>query len=316
MATDDRARERRFRADLAEARSWAQDHEVVFVCGMPRSGTTMLVRTLARHEAFRTDVRFIETRVFTVRSGLAARTADPTSRQARFLGAHHVEAAEHLAWMERRSLRGKLPWWGVRARDELATVYLWHAWHARGVQRLLEKSPQHVTHLDRVLRTFPRGRVVVIARHPVDVYASYRTRLARSLEQGRAPEDLGWLRLGPEELASRWSVATESALRALADEPARVRLVHYDALTNDAERSLRELCAFLEIEWDDALLASEEHLGGPRFGRQSPRGSISANPSRWRDVLTEEEARAVESGTVDGRDRLGFPSLVDDGGAR
>ena len=53
---------------------------------------------------------------------------------------------------------------------------------ARGVNRILEKTPAAIYHLPEINATFPCAKKLFIHRHPIDVFTSYRRRLKKSVD--------------------------------------------------------------------------------------------------------------------------------------
>lgn len=306
---------RQHRAMQRDAVRWARDHPAVFICGMARSGTTVMVQSLARHPVFASSVRQLETRAFGMGREIVAAVADPEQRQAIFVGDQRDRAAEHLRWLDDRPILPLKRQLLQRHLDALATAYLWFAWQGRHVERLLEKTPQHVRQLERVFRCFPRASVVVLVRHPLDVYASFKSRLERGIASGLSEDRLEWLRVTPGSFAERYVESTRAAVSAAARFPAQVHFIRYEHLTAEPEQTFRAVLDLLQVPWDDRVIEDADAAPAqPNYGRLSPQGAVAANPSVWPTVMSVEEARDVERATASARDQLGYGSLVDDGG--
>ena len=96
--------------------------------------------------------------------------------------------------------------------------------------RTLEKTPNHVDHLELMFETFPQASVVHIIRHPVDVYASMRKR-AQVTPLSKDP----WLRVGHVTFAQdyiRKVDGTENCRKMeyeIAPDPAPFQYQPYDS---------------------------------------------------------------------------------------
>jgi len=178
----------------------------VFITGVARSGTSILYRTLQQHPRFRpANARdgfdLTESRAFVEPWSVRARDTAPfrflledEHCHRRFLDEAHVvppllgrlHRLEPLRRLARRSRRTRIAWWRVCGNDRLLRLYFRHAAHARGVERLVEKTPAHVWMLPEVRATFPDAKVISTHRHPLDVFSSYHRRLAAA-ETDAAP---------------------------------------------------------------------------------------------------------------------------------
>jgi hypothetical protein len=75
----------------------------------------------------------------------------------------------------------------------------------RASQRVLEKTPRHVEHIDKLFHCFPKAQMLYIHRHPVDVYSSY-------VRRGQIDPKADW-RGSLWRISARNTVATQFALR-------------------------------------------------------------------------------------------------------
>jgi len=300
--------------------------EPVFIVGVPRSGTTPLRRTLDRHPAFRARwPESRETRVFDEPERIL-QLREPGSRTAfhyMLHDPHEADALEtHLRALRtgllRRALRaGLVPGRGERARilrfrlerwHEVLRLYFFHSRRARGCRRILEKTPIHVLRLPEIFATFPRARVLICLRHPVDVYSSFRKRLERDRAAGVEPEKLRWLERDAETFATRYRKIAEIALERAGARDGRCRLVRYEALSAEPRRTLDGICRFVGEAWDEALVGGEAE----RDEHGSPRreGALALNRKRWEDFLPAAEARELEKLLAEPMARLGYERLT------
>jgi SAM-dependent methyltransferase len=104
---------------------------------------------------------------------------------------------------------------------------------------ICEKTPIHVRQLEKVFDYFPEARVILMFRDGRDVVASLKRRT-------------GLLLPGIE----RWVRDTGLTIRRRSDP--RVLVVQYEALIQDSVGTLEEICRYLGLAYDDAMLRFHE----------------------------------------------------------
>ncbi|MBU0596336.1 sulfotransferase [Candidatus Bipolaricaulota bacterium] len=271
------------------------DMRPVLICGYPKSGTTLLLALLDRHPellVFPEEGRFFK-------------------RELRTVGAPSVEAAlEHTG---ATALRYGEIRWGSGFRDyadidfptyEAFARRRWEAsdrtWKALCETVILaygdvtnqlprahwvEKTPRNELHLAEAIRWWPNLKAICVLRDPRDNYCSYRkkrTNDARSLPI--------------EEFVAGWCRGLSAWDRFVANGGDGL-LVRYCDLVESPEESMRRVCAFLSIGWDDALLQptrngipwSGNSMTGERFD-----GISATMVGRYRSELAPSVVREIE----------------------
>lgn len=294
--------------------------DAVFVVGLARSGTTALRNTLHQLPAFRgLRPKSIETRVF-YRSDLI-----PSVRKHRMARPFYIYMLKNEEQVDRmlaslREVRFALPGvrealarrvssrslaWRLRANHHRVRIFFHYAQQARKSSRILEKTPRHVHFMEEIFATFPRARVVLCIRHPVEAYSSVRKRLDRDVALGRSESRLEWLRATPEQYARHYQRVVRAELHQLRARPDQTLLLRYEDLTRNPEESLRRVCEFVgEPFAADALLGAEE----ARDSHGSPvKGSrIAANTKLWGEWVDADEARRIEDEIGEDLGQLGY----------
>jgi hypothetical protein len=147
----------------------------------------------------------------------------------------------------------------------------------------VEKSPYNEYYAAQIFAWWPEARCIHILRDPRDNYVSYRR---------KHPD---WQ---PEFFAANWRRSTrlgqENRGRFGA---ARYLILRYEDLTQAPEATLRQLSAFLQIDWDPSLgaptRAGAQWTGNSMFSDQFQ--GISAGPvARWRGALSLQDAAVIE----------------------
>ncbi len=290
----------------------------VFVVGCPRSGTTLLQTMLGQHA----DVLTLpETHyLLKIRGRLAGGPLDGfASPRAARRALAAVEAA-----VDRTG--PTTPRWGIRARAwERAFVDLLDAAaSARDAALWVDKSPIHLHWIDEILAVAPDARFVHVLRDGRDVVASFHRLCLRDPERwvpqvlGRGSAHLVLTAGGRgrvlDAVVDRWNGDVGRSLAHLGTPGHTV--VVYEYLVSDPEGVLRDLCTWLGIPFDPAMLRHWEaasRVVGHRAGAAHMRrtfGPLDAQHLRtFHDVLAPEERVRVTSRLLRG----GRPLVSPDG---
>jgi tetratricopeptide (TPR) repeat protein len=192
----------------------------VFLVGFPRSGTTLLEQALAGHP----DVRALEER-----PTLAAPIDAFLTSRAGVERLARLTADEAADWRRRY-------WAGVRAEGVAVEGRLF-----------VDKAPGETANLLVMARLFPRARFLYALRDPRDVVLSC---LRRSFQMNAMTYEFTTL----ETTALCYDAVMRSAFACRARLPLALMEVRHEALAADFEPYLREICAFLKLDWRPSML--------------------------------------------------------------
>ncbi|HLI17270.1 MAG TPA: sulfotransferase [Rhodanobacteraceae bacterium] len=196
--------------------------EVLFIVGLPRSGTTLVEQILASHS--------------------------------------QVEGAGELPDLslivnEESRRRGKpLPRWVGEARPEdwqrLGERYLERtAYWQRRRPRFTDKLPGNWMYIGAIRAMLPGAHVVVCRRDPLETcFSCYRQLLPGGSEFSRTPEDL----------AAFWRDFDRSANRFAALHPSHVYQHRYEAMLAEPEASIRKLLDACGLPFEQGTLRFHE----------------------------------------------------------
>ena len=211
------------------------DYQPVFVVGVFRSGTSLLYSLLNQHPnlalMYETDVWNFP-RAF---SGWRFR-GDWLARQEFFnqcLSRHRLTLNG-----TRRGLES------IRTPDDLYDTYA----QLKPAARCGEKSPHYCSRLEELFRQYPQAAFIILWRDPVETYRS----VVKAGKKAPFFRKIGML--------SRLVYRQEDLIRQTARiqaRGARVFRVSYDGLVDEPETVCRQLCGFLELEFDDQMLRLE-----------------------------------------------------------
>lgn len=266
-----------------------------FVVGVPRSGTTLLRLQLDAHPELAIPA---ETGFGALLAEFAAHTPGPEELVDRIA---RLDTWPDLA-VERDELAAIFS--GVRRWSVAEGMRAYYRWYAtrHGKRRWGDKTPVHAEYLNVLAAAFPEARFVHIIRDGRDVAASL-TGLSFAPGDG-----------GIEAVATVWRDGIARA-RAAAESVPHYYELRYEDLATKPERTLRELCEFLDLAFDPAMLhahtRARERLAelgvvkaaggveGVRGERRHNYMRLQSPPDtgavgRWRDVFTAQEAERIE----------------------
>lgn len=100
-----------------------------------------------------------------------------------------------------------------------------------------DKSPQNILGLFHLTYDFPRSKIIINFRDPVDVLSS--------LKRGRV------VKITDLKLAiNTWLESNKVAILAKKKYKNKIYLLNYDNLTNNTEEELNKICEFLKIDFN------------------------------------------------------------------
>lgn len=201
----------------------------VFICGMPRTGTTLVDRILTSHSALTpagelTDFALCLKRMTRTPSNLVL---DPETLDA-------AAGADLTA---------------------LGKAYMANVAGSLGLNgRFTDKMPLNILLAPVILAALPQARVICLRRHPADtVLSNYRQMFATSFSYynyAYTLEDTAHYYAGFDRLVHHFETALP---------PERFRVVHYERVVTELDSEVRRLLAFCGLPFEAACLAFHEN---------------------------------------------------------
>ena len=237
----------------------------VFICGMFRSGSTLLEQMLANHPRVATcgELSFIP-----------------------------ELARSELAPFPEGSLT--LP---PEIRVQVATRY-WRAacQYFQPEQVLIDKRPDNFLYIGLIKKIFPAAKFIVTQRHILDNCLSvYFLHLDHSMGYALDLTDTGHYYLEHKRLMTHWQRLFDTDVLELS----------YDALVNDPRQEIARALEFFGLPWDDACLnvAAERSAVKTASLWQVRKQIYQHSSGRWRNYRAhiEELARYVKTDLNAGR---------------
>ena len=244
--------------------------EVVFVVGLPRSGSTLFEQILAAHPEVE--------------------------------GAGELPDLGLLVQAESRRRRAAYPQWSADAtaqdwqrlgREYLSRTARWRA--AR--QRMVDKMPENWKHAGILRAMLPGATVIDVRRDPLETgWSCFKQQFYQLPHFACDLADIGAYLRGCEHAMDQW--------RARA--PARIRLFRYEDLLADPEARIRQLLAACGLAFDPACL--DFHLSRRSVRTASaaqvrqPLRADTARAARYGTLLDPLRAALAARGADDGAD--------------
>jgi len=262
----------------------------VFILGSPRSGTSVLFKTLAKHPDFACTTNL--TRRFRANFTLV--------RIAELFGGKHrpVEAGElwNSFWPNGRRVRDERDLTEAHRRM-LAKIVRGHVRHFRR-QVFLAKRPDISMRVRWLAAGVPKGKFIHVLR---DGRAVANSILVRGRERGiprwsYIGKDM-WPELAEMDPASYsgaiWVRSTMLADRTLGTlEPGRVLTVRYEDLVREPFRVMEETAAFCGVPWEKEHEGTVPHIEDRNY--------------KWKEQMSPEEQERMIEQARPGLDLFGY----------
>jgi tetratricopeptide (TPR) repeat protein len=218
-----------FPAGAEQAGTGDLGHQVIFVIGMPRTGTTLLDRILSSHPEVKSagELQIFPPSVQRVSGSTMPVLLDP-----------------------------QLP---TRVRDfdwqQLACSYLEATRpYAQRTPRFIDKMPHNFLYAGFIARALPGAKLVCLRRDPMDACVGTFRHLFEQYGSSFYDYsfdllDTGRYYLGFDRLMAHWQHVF----------PGRILEVQYETLIESQEASTRQLLDFCGLPWNDACLHPEQN---------------------------------------------------------
>jgi Sulfotransferase family len=149
-----------------------------------------------------------------------------------------------------------------------------------------DKRPNYIQDLDVVLELFPDAQIIHMIRDGRDCVASLKR--------------MTWWTFGYPASVYKWAHAIDTGVRAREQlRPDQYHEIRYEDLVADPRRHLDKLCAFLDEDFDEAMLEHHREADAkvPRYKawhEQVHKPVSTTAVQRWRRELDDQEIRLFE----------------------
>lgn len=262
----------------------------IFICGVQRSGTTLLAQLLSKHPA----VRILwETHCY------------PFFWNPWFKKSIDISAVEKLwqtsykkdPYLDNISSRLIDKGGGFSDSFDLLDKILVEFREIRGnPERVGEKTPSHIFYVPDIMKHNPAAQIIIMIRDPRAIFLSEKAKYVK----------LGKGYLSPEKIALRWNLNTELALGYKKRYGRNaVLMVKYEQLILNPKNILLDVCNFLNISFDQKMLNAD--IVNSSFNSAKSSGFSEESINRWKQQLSNEEIYTLESMLEGKMKRLDYP---------
>lgn len=267
--------------------------KLIFVVGMPRSGTKLLRDLLNQNPAI--AILPNETHFIPYLARRFDRYGD-VSKRGNFARLHaDIRKAVFFERMQGRGIIFEEATWydlllGSELRDVLRAFFDYYG-RLTGCTIVGDKTPDYATQVPLLHSLFPDALFIHILRDPRDYALSMRKAWGKSLDRS----------------AHRWKCQVRKYLADVAAVRPIHHELHYEDLVQAPRQTLRAVCDRLDVPFSESMLqltVPAENLGDAR-GLVTVDGS---NTGKWRAKLTQREIEGIES--IAGRlmAEVGYPT--------
>ena len=244
-------------------RAGLTDLAPIFICGMPRSGTTLMEQMLSLHSKIQAGGELNAARAAI---GQVRRIVDVLEERD-----SHPIAADEITQIAEAYI--------ANLRNEGLT------WEI-----VTDKLPINYLYVGLLALAFPRARFIIMRRHPMDCCLS-----TWSQDFGRfQPFSTNFHSLGQAYI--QYKRTSDYWARLL---PGAVRIVPYEELVEAPETTMRKVLEFCDLDWEPEVLdhTSATHAVNTASLAQVRRPLYSSSVAKWRRYgpLLAPLAREVES---------------------
>jgi Sulfotransferase family len=157
-----------------------------------------------------------------------------------------------------------------------------------GKQCCVEKTPHHVNWLDRIWQALPGTRAVLMIRNPYEFALSYKhadriATIARKGEYRQLYHPLG--------CALVWRTSLRAALRARLQRPKQVLVMNLAEVRSDAVEVLNRIQRFLGLS--SVEIAGSVPADNSSFS-EGPKPSLQAEDVFWINLICRREIREMD----------------------
>ena len=265
--------------DELKNREFSVNAKPIFIVGMNGSGTTMVQDCLDRHPylyGFPRETRLIPYYIQNLAS----------------YGDLNNDENFYRLWNDFRNIslfksvnNGKLPeipdnWssWPRNIASIFDGVYSQFSKKKGKNTRWVEKTPMNVLHMIEIAEVFPNARFIHMVRDGRDCAASFHRR---------------W-KYNAQWTVFRWKNVVSTAREQGQSLGKSYLEVRYEDLTNDPEKWMKIVCAFVDVEFNSAVLESKQRHYEGKNTENASTSQIVPNSQKWRKYFSSSQLKKLE----------------------
>ena len=196
-------------------------------------------------------------------------------------------AADRL--LDRDILQEELSQRPLTIQSIFHSILTTHA-RSRGKKRIGAKFPMHYSYTDQLLEWYPDCLLIHTTRNPKAVYASQAAKYLKPSQNALSKSYMRFKQFMHINIQISYTAYIHKKLRGLTN----YRLCRYEDLVSTPEPVIRDLCEFLQIEFQTDMLKPRQF--GSSFDRigQDNQGIEQSSLDRWRTSISPVTAKTID----------------------
>ncbi len=284
----------------------------IFVVGNSRSGTTLMGRILGRHSSVFT---FDELHFFEELWSPEADSSDISKQKGVELAARllNIQRNGYLTQKDSQDFIAEAQEILKNFPETMPAPKVYDAFIQYEAQQHnktipCEQTPQNVFYIGEILKQFPEAKIINMVRDPRDVLLSQKRRWRRALIAKNVSKFNGfryWMNYPPITISKLWNGAISAADKYAEDS--RIKTVNFEQLLSNSETTLKEICQFLELSFQNTMLDVPQ-VGSSSEQDQPERKGINKERSEsWKKGgLNSTELHICQNITKDYMEKHGY----------
>ena len=258
-------------------------NQPIFVAGLDRSGTSLMYAFLSSHP----DISMVRrTNMFRYFYGRYGDLGDPENFEQCLDKMIHYKRIVKLNPDPER-IRSEFQE-GEKTYGRLFALFHEHNAKRDGKNRWGDKSLYIERFFHNIIKEYPDAKILHMMRDPRDRYASVKNRYEN--DRGRVGAATG-----------KWWYSAKLANQHMIDYPGNYSIVTYEELVKEPEKTLKEVCEFIDVEYSPQMITMRgapklrEMGGNSSFDRFEPGEISTKSVGRYQSVLTKYETAFIQN---------------------
>lgn len=152
------------------------------------------------------------------------------------------------------------------------------------------KTPQNTENAEKLLKLFPESKLLIVTRDVRDVVLSWKKKWGKN----------------PFLVADKWNRRMSNACE-LAIRDDRILIIKFEDLLSETEKITKEICQFIEIEWEERMLYYHLYVENVVDGKINYGKPIkSDNKKKWKTKVSGKFIKRIEEIAYNGLVNLNY----------
>lgn len=156
--------------------------------------------------------------------------------------------------------------------------------------RIGAKFPMHYSFASLLMDWYPDCRLIHTTRNPKAVYASQAVKYIKSDQSRLTKAFVRFQQFVHINIQISWTARLHRDLQGLPN----YRLLRYEDLVLEPETQIRQLCDFLEIDFQPDMLKPEQFGSSFKDIGKKNRGIERSSIERWRTAISRPTAKTID----------------------